>query len=160
VNTAFIETLQTVFRDAILGEIKNVITDAQASNGDLQHRGHVIGIALMCALDAISSYGYRGQHTAKFIRAHFPSNFHPFADGIYNAYRVSLVHKWNLFAATLYPDDMPIRDENGTVAFGLLTFFDALVSATEDYLNRLTTDAALQQNTLNRYSDLRNSARA
>jgi hypothetical protein len=159
IDSAFTETLQTIFRDAALGEIKNVISDIQAQNGDLQHRGHVVGIAIMCALDSIASYGYRGHHTAKFIRAHFPPEFHPFADDIYKLYRISLIHQWNLFEATLYPDHTPIRNDSGTIAFGLLSFFDALVSGTEDYLDQLSTEPALQQNTLNRYEELRKSAR-
>ena len=58
VNEDFICTLKRIFEESILGEISNVIDDALTANGDLQHRGHVVAISLMCALDAISSYGY------------------------------------------------------------------------------------------------------
>jgi hypothetical protein len=80
-----------VFEECILGEISNVISDVQQPHPDLRHRGHVIAIALMCALDAIASYGYRKHHVADFIRAHFHPDYHPHADQIYVLYRCSLV---------------------------------------------------------------------
>ncbi|HEY6388333.1 MAG TPA: hypothetical protein VIX91_21850 [Candidatus Acidoferrum sp.] len=55
----------------MLGEISNVLEDIRKSNGVLQHRGHVVAIALMCALDAVASYGYRGHYISDFIKAHF-----------------------------------------------------------------------------------------
>src|SRR5205823_15016393 len=58
VDEIFIGNLTAIVNDSMLDEIDNVIADTIKSNGDLQHRGHVIGIALWCALDAISSYGY------------------------------------------------------------------------------------------------------
>lgn len=159
VDSTFIDTLAEIFGTAIIGEIRNVISDIQSSNGTLEQRGHIIGIALMCALDSISSYGYRGRKVGKFVKAHFPAEYRPFADDLYNLYRLSLVHSWNLFAATLYPDQTPIRSENGTLAFGLLHFTDALVAATEDFLNTLATDVDLQGKTLWRYEELRQQAR-
>ncbi|MFZ0883604.1 MAG: hypothetical protein WAN14_09410, partial [Candidatus Acidiferrales bacterium] len=59
VDAAFIATLKAIFQDSMLFEIRNVVDDAHARNGDLRHRGHVVAVALMCALDAISCYGYR-----------------------------------------------------------------------------------------------------
>src|SRR5436309_7254487 len=53
VDEKFIKTLKQIFEDSILGEIAHVISDAHKCNGDLQHRGHVVAISLMCALDAI-----------------------------------------------------------------------------------------------------------
>jgi len=54
--------------------------DVQQRHPDLRHRGHVIAIALMCALDAIASYGYRKHYVADFIRAHFYPDYHPHAE--------------------------------------------------------------------------------
>src|SRR2546426_12209123 len=68
----FITVLRRVFNESMLDEIRNVVEDVKKSNGDLGHRGHVVAIALMCALDAVSSYGYRGEHIAKFVNNHFP----------------------------------------------------------------------------------------
>lgn len=159
VDYQFIETLKQIFEESVLGEISNVIEDIQKSNGDLEHRGHVIAIALMCALDAIASYGYRGQSMSAFIKAHFPSDYHPFADEIYTMYRISLVHRWNLFEASLHPDNTAVNRENGTIAFGLLNFFGALVLGTEHFLNTLATDTALQSNTLGKYEKFRQTVR-
>lgn len=75
VNEQFRDTLHRIFEESILAEINNVIADAHAQNGDLQHRGHVVAIALLCALDAISSYGYGarcGKQIPDFVREHFP----------------------------------------------------------------------------------------
>jgi hypothetical protein len=72
-----IDVLRKIFEESILNEIGNVITDV---GGDLRHRGHVVAIAILCALDAISSYGYgakSGKQIPDFIRAHFPAEFHP-----------------------------------------------------------------------------------
>jgi hypothetical protein len=122
------------------------MSDVQQVNRDLQHRGHVIAIALMCALTAISSYGYRGQHAAKFIRKHFRPDYHPYADQIYTLYRNSFMHSWNLFRASVYPDDTKIKLEGRVIA------------ATEGFLESLGSDATLQRNSLKRYKELRDSA--
>ncbi|HZW80924.1 MAG TPA: hypothetical protein VFF50_10660 [Candidatus Deferrimicrobiaceae bacterium] len=115
VDETFINHLKRIFEESILLEIRNVIDDAQENHGDLQHRGHVIAIALMCALDAIASYGYRNHHVGDFIKAHFRADYHAFADAIYQLHRNSLVHSWNLFEATIYPDHTKIKLENGAV---------------------------------------------
>jgi len=159
VNDKFVFTLKSIFEESILGEISNVIADVHKSNGDLQHRGHVVAIALMCALDAIASYGYRKHHISDFIKAHFRADYHPHADQIYELYRCSLVHSWNLFEAAICPDDTKIKLEGRSLTIGLLDLFDCLVPATEDFLEKLTYDPALQKNTLERYEELRNTAR-
>jgi len=159
VDEAFIHSLKQIFEESILGEINNVIADVHRSNGSLQNRGHVVAIAMFSALDAIASYGYRGHLVKKFIEAHFPPGYHPHATQIYDLYRNSMIHSWNLFEASIYPDDSPIRPEGTTLAFGLLNFFDALVGATGAFLEDLARDAALQGNTLRRYAELKRSAK-
>jgi hypothetical protein len=159
VDGRFIETLKEIFEYSILLEVMNVIGDAKKSNGSLAHRGHVIAIALMCALDAVASYGYRKHHVAEFIKAHFRRDYAAFAEDIYELHRCSLVHSWNLFEAAIYPDDTKIKKEGGVLAFGLLDFFDVLVQATEDFLERLGGEAALQANTLERYRELKATAK-
>ena len=42
----------------------------------MQHRGHVIAIALLCALDTASFYGYGEDGIPAFVQAHFPSEYH------------------------------------------------------------------------------------
>lgn len=162
VNEQFIDTLKRIFEESILGEIHNVINDAKERNGNLQHRGHVVAISLMCALDAISSYGYgaqNGRQIPPFIRAHLSPEYHPHADEIRTLYRNALVHSWNLFEAAIYPDQTAVKTENGTIAFGLLNLFDALVQGTENFLKAITNDMELQENALKRYSTLRETAR-
>lgn len=159
VDENFVFTLKQIFEESILGEIENVMSDVRQVNRDLQHRGHVIAIALMCALTAISSYGCRGQHAAKFIRRHFRADYQPHADEIYTLYRNSFMHSWNLFKASVYPDDTKVKLEGGAIAFGLLDFSQALVQATENFLECLEGDVGLQRNTLKRYKALRESAR-
>lgn len=155
----FIEVLKRIFEESILGEVRNVIEDITKSNGTLAFRGHVVAISMLCALDAISSYGYRGLKNGKFIAAHFPVEYRPYADQIYNLFRSSMVHSWNLFEASLYADNSPIRLEKGTLAFGLLNFFDALVAGTEDFLNCLPAGGDLLTNSIIRYEKLRATAK-
>lgn len=159
VEERFIFTLKRIFEESILGEISNVLGDVRRSNGGLHHRGHVLAIAMFSALDAIASYGYRGQRVKKFIEAHFSSEYHPYSAEIYDLYRNSMIHSWNLFEACIYPDDSTIRPEGTTVAFGLLNFFNTLVNATGQFLEALAYDGGLQGNTLRRYEELKRSAR-
>jgi hypothetical protein len=147
-----------ISRISILNEIENVIVDAKERNGDLQHRGHVVAISLMCALDAISSYGYRGEHIAKFVQNHFPEGYRPYADDLYELYRCSLIHSWNLFEAAILPGNEAVK-RNGSLSFGLLNFFDALRHGVADFFDKLPTDTSLQANTLRRYAKLRNIAK-
>jgi hypothetical protein len=156
----FIEVLKRIFEESILGEVRNVIEDITKSNGTLAFRGHVAAITMMCALDAISSYGYRNKKNGKFITAHFPHEYHPYAAHIYEVFRLSLVHSWNLFEASLYADNSPIRLEGSTLAFGLLNFFNALVVGTEDFLNCLPAGGDLLTNSINRYEELRATAKS
>jgi hypothetical protein len=159
VDEKFITTLKEIFEESVLGEVKNVIDDAHKAHGNLNHRGYVVALAMLCALDAIASYGYRNHHVADFIKAHFRPDYHPFTDEIYTLHRNSLVHSWHLFAATIYPDNTKIKSESGVVAFGLLDFFEELVHATQDFLNKLEGDPTLQKNTLARYARLQGTAK-
>ncbi len=163
VDEDFIETLKTIFEDSILGEINNVITDAKARPEGLRHRGHVVAIALLCALDAISSYGYgarSGNQIPEFVRAHFPADYHPYADALLRLYRHAMIHSWNLFEVSITPDNEAIAESAGSISYGLLNFFSALTAGAEDFLNTLdTTDKQLRTNTLNRYRTLKASAR-
>jgi hypothetical protein len=160
VDEAFIFALKRIFEESMLGEIRNVLQDVRRSSGSLQNRGHVLAIAMFSALDAIASYGYRGHRVRKFIEAHFPVEYHPHAAEIFNLYRNSMIHSWNLFEASIYPDDSNVRLEGGTLAFGLLHFFRVLVDGTGAFLEQLANDPALQSNTLGRYGELRSSAKS
>lgn len=163
VDEKFIFTLKRIFEESILGEIENVISDAQAQNGDLRHRGHVVAIALLCALDAISSYGYGarcGKQMPEFVVAHFPPKYRAHARSLLTLYRHAMVHSWNLFEVSITPGNEQIAKAGGTVSFGLLNFFDALKIAGGEFLEQLEHDARLQKNTLERYRQLRKTAKS
>jgi|ERR1051326_1459305 hypothetical protein len=158
---SLVETLREVFRGAMLNEIDNVIADAE---NDLRHRGHVVAIALLCALDAISSYGYgarNGKQIPEFVTAHFPAEYHPHGAAILKLYRHAMVHSWNLFGGAILPGDDPVAYDaaNEVLSFGLLNFREALSKGLNDYLKKLETDTALQGKTLDRYTKLKNSAK-
>lgn len=158
----FAMVLQRIFEVSMLIEITNVIEDASARSGSLEHRGHVLAISLLCALDAISPYGYGrlyGRQIPPFIRAHFPDEYRPFADAVLELYRHALVHSWNLFEVAITADSEGISANNGVISFGLLNFFDALKSATENFLEHLACEANLHTKALARYNALRRTAK-
>lgn len=158
----FAMVLKRIFEVSMLMEINNVIEDAAARNGSLEHRGHVVAISLLCALDAISSYGYgkkNGKQIPPFIRAHFPDEYRPFANAVLKLYRHALVHSWNLFEVAITPGNEGISADGGVISFGLLNLFDALKHATENFLEQLAREAKLQTKARTRYNALRRTAK-
>lgn len=169
------EVLGRIIRETIIEEIANVVGDVRKTNGDLQYRGHVIAIAMLCAVDTLSSYAFDasgskrcpackrgdkvGPRYTMFIEKFFPNEYRPFAANIYNLYRNAMIHSWNLFQVTIYPDDETVRDDQGTVSFGLLNFFTALQGAARRFLVDLESDGNLQAVALNRYRFLKRSAK-
>jgi hypothetical protein len=157
----FAMVLKRVFEVAILMEIKNVIDDAHARTGSLDHRGYVVAIALFCALDAISSYGYGAKNGAQvpgFIDAHFPAEYKPFANEILKLFRHASVHSWHFFKVGIHAGDEGISQNGDVISFGLLNFFNALVMATENFLEKLSRDEELQIKARGRYESLRKTA--
>ena len=160
-NLEFSLTLNRIIKETMLDEISNVISDANKVNGGLTHRGHVIILAMLCAVDSIASYAFTGSvgnRYGNFIKYYFPSNYKPFAEDIYKLYRNSSVHSWNLFEVAITPGDEPININGNSLSFGLINFFDALIIAVNNYLADLKSNKILQNISLNRYSKLKNSA--
>jgi hypothetical protein len=158
-EAGLVATIQQIFDESILCEIDNVIADA---GGNLEHRGHVVAIALLCAMDAISSYGYgrkNGKQIAPFVSAHFPIEYRSHAIDLVKLYRHAMIHGWNLFEAAILPGNDPPTNNGGVLCFGLLNLREALSKGTEDYLTKLATNNTLQNSTLICYRKLRNSAR-
>jgi hypothetical protein len=158
----FALVLKRIFEISMLLEINNVIADATARQGNLEHRGHVVVISLLCALDAISSYGYgakSGRQIPDFMRAHFPDQYRPFAESVLQAYRHAAVHSWNLFEVAITPGNESISGDGGVISFGILNFFEALKHATENFLEQLALDANLQTKSRDRYNALRLTAK-
>ena len=140
----------------MLTELRNVVNDVMSANASVvfpvEHRGHVIAVAYMCALDAVSAYGYKNRRVERFIKNHFPPAYKPHAKRIYPEYRVSLVHTWNLFGdVALLPGHEQVIDIGGQLEFGILNFADAFEAAVNDFLSKLATDTTLQNRALHRY---------
>jgi hypothetical protein len=154
-DSSFHDTVSKIFRQSMVDELRNVVRDIQTANpgaAPFSHRGHVVAVACVCALDAISLYGYKNRNVKKFIRNHFPHEYRPYASRIYPDYRHNFVHAWNLFgSAALLPGREPISEQNGRVSFGLLNFVDAFDEGVEDFLSKMKTDDELQQRALYRY---------
>jgi hypothetical protein len=165
------KTLKEIFEDSLLLEIRNVINDAPT----LEHRGHVVALAILCAIDTLSSYAFTdiniekcskcnrgdgvGPNYQKYIERFFPNEYNPFAKRIYKLYRNSITHSWNLFEAGMSPGDNEIQEDRGVVVFGLLNFFKSMEISVEKFIQELEIDPALQQSALYRYTELKNTAK-
>lgn len=170
----FEKYFQAIIKGAIIDELDNGINDILRSNGSLLHRGHVVGIALLCAVDTVSSYAYHtvikppcpkcgrgdkvGPKYTTFISNHFPAEYKPYAEELYGLYRNSLVHSWHLFRAALLPGIEPIKKDGNSISFGLLNLHQAIKSAISDFFTTLHQEPGLQQSVINRYVQLKSSA--
>ena len=158
---SFSQTLERIIKETMLDKIGNVISDAQIVNGDLTHRGHVVVLAILCAIDSIASYAFNGgvgTRYKNFISTYFPSDYQPFSNDIYLSYRNSSVHSWNLFQVAIYPGNETITINNGSLSFGLINFYNALIVAVDNFLSDLPNSPTLQIKSLRRYSELRRTA--
>lgn len=170
-NDEFKQVLERIFRESLLNEIENVINDAPT----LEHRGHVIALSILCAIDALSSYAFNdlraekcqncgrsdrvGPRYKKYVEEFFSEDYKPYAEKIYKLYRNSITHSWNLFQAAMLPGNEQIREKIGVIVLGLKNFFQALNSSLDIFLDRLKCDKRLQKSALARYKWLKQSAR-
>lgn len=155
----FGQVLKTIFEDSLIVEIKNVINDAPT----LEHRGHVVALAILCAIDAVAAYAYSGGvglRYKKYIKSFFPDEYKPYSEKIYKLYRNSIVHSWNLFEAAILPGNELICEDNGSIVFGLKNFFNALKYSINTFILQLDSNTSLQTNALLRYKELKKSAKA
>ncbi len=149
--------IKRIFEGAIFAEINNVIEDAIIRTKNLDGRGFVVCVSMLCALDAISAYGYGGNsggQIPEFIRVHFPKDYRPFAMNIKKLCRNNSVHGWNLYGAEIHAGNEEIKYRNNRLSFGLLNFFDALKFGTEDFLNQLAHTQELQKMARARYGQV------
>lgn len=163
-NEDFAGVFERIIRETILDELKNVVGDIVKSHGSLQHRGHVVGAGLMCALEVLSTYGYRSKDGSKgsvrmYVQKHFPDEYKPYAAKFYDMYRNDLVHQWNLFSAALLPGNEPVTGKHGIMQFGLLNFLDAFSRSIDDFLDTLSSNEKVQYQCVDRYRRLRKRAR-
>ena len=171
-SSEFKRTLEIIFRESLINEIKNVINDAPT----LEHRGHVIALSILCAIDTLSSYAFSELKTEKcqncgrsdsvspkykkYIEEFFPEDYKPHARKIYKLYRNSITHSWNLFQAAMLPGEEKIEESNGVIIFGLKNFFQALNNSIDNFLDKLNKNEKLQESALARYRGLKQSARS
>jgi hypothetical protein len=174
-NDDFLEVIKRIFNETIIAEIDNVIEDAINSIGSIEHRGHVIAIAQLCAIDTLSSYAFFDKNAqrcnmcgmtdskirkyTKFIEEYFPDDYKKFGKEIYKLYRNSMVHSWNLFEVAILPDETEPHKNGSNLIYGLLNFQKALKFATDNFLKKLSKDTTLQDNVLMRYSELQKTAK-
>jgi len=170
-DSEFKDTLRIIFEESLISEINNVIKDAPT----LEHRGHVVALSILCAIDTLSSYAFKdlkskpckkcgrgdnvGRRYQKYIENFFPREYQPFAKKIYKLYRNSITHSWNLFEAGMTPDAQRITEINGVINLGLFDFFTALAFSLNNFMERLKVDTVLQTTALARYSELKRTAR-
>ncbi len=172
-DTDFQRILERIIYETIIGEIENVILDARSSGRGLVHRGHVIALAMFCAIDALSAYAFKsttdacatcgrgdrvGPRYKRFISEFFPGRYRPYTEDLYNLYRNSMVHSWNLFKVGILPGCKQIYRKGGAVAFGIPSFFKALTTACDNFFRALSSDSDLQEACLARYKALKASA--
>lgn len=174
-NEDFGKQFRWIVESTVVSEVENVIGDVLRSNGSVVHRGHVLLIALLCAIDSLSSYAYGGSlaiHVCpaclrrdrvgprfeRFVSDFFPPAYAPYAHDLYVAYRNASVHSWHLFQVALLPGEEEIGNEGGSLSFGLLNLAGALRYAVDGFLEELDEDADLQRSVLARYRQLRTSA--
>jgi hypothetical protein len=174
-NEEFAKQFRWIIETTVIGELENVIGDVLRSHGSIEHRGHVLLIPLLCAIDTLSSYAHglsiatracpkcgRGDRVGprfeRFVTDYFPSGYAPYAHELYGLYRNASVHSWHLFQVALFPGHEEIREEGGSLSFGLLNLAGALRRAVEEFMAELNEDEELQRNVLTRYRELRRSA--
>lgn len=171
-NDDFGVVLKKIFHESLLLEIENVITDAPT----LEHRGHVVALSILCAIDTLSSYAFRaansdrcsscgrtdkvGPRYKKYIQEFFPAEYNGFSDGIYHLYRNSITHSWNLFEATMLLGNELIKEENGTIILSIRNFFQAFKKSVDIFIEKLKEDNTIQVTALQRYRELRRTARS
>ena len=171
---AFADVLERIIQETVLDEITNVISDAQKVQGTLEHRGHVIGLSMLCAIDTLAAYTFPptnvpcpscgrgdtvGPNYRSFITEYFPADYQLFAEQLYTLYRSTMVHSWNLFGVGILPGDENISNDGGVLFFGLLNFNAALKTAFGQYKDALAADAEVQKASLARYRQLKATAR-
>lgn len=175
-NDNFGKILKSIFIESLVLEIKNIISDMPKTKDgipNIEHRGHVLVLSILCAIDTLSSYAFyntdiercsqcgRGDSISiryqKYIDNFFPKEYKLFSKKIYKLYRNPITHSWNLFKATMLPGNDGIKEINGVVILGLLNFFNALEYSINSFIKKLKEDKNLQKSALLRYDELQSS---
>lgn len=155
----FKHTLSRILNETILGEIKNVMNDSKKLK--FGGRGHIIGLAIFCAIDTLASYftfnKAVGKRYKNFIKGYFPEPYKSYSKAIYDFYRNEMTHSWNLFSVAIQYEGTKITDSGMTI--GLIDIYKALASALNEALKAYDKDSKIRESCLNRYNTLRKSSR-
>lgn len=164
----FLRIFSTIVDETITKEFENVLSDIRnCSREGLKHRGHVIAVALLCAIDAVATYGYDDasikngrvkMRYTNFITNHFPADYRQYAEKIYLQYRNASAHGWHFLEVSITPDNTPLQDSNGHLSVGLLNLFQALKTGINDFVSTLNQNPNLQSKTIIRYTQQRDRA--
>ena len=165
-DSRLVSVLRELLHEGMLAELENVCSDAIRCNpGGLQGRGHVVGVAMMAILDAVSCFASPKERQCEripsFIQRYFPREYHVIAQDISDWYRNGLVHEWFMRKVAFLPGTELLRVEpNEAPVVGLLAFKAALESAVALYLTELTTDEGVRRRAGDRYRTLQSDVRA
>ncbi len=138
-------------------------------------RGHVIALAIFCAIDAISSYFLSNKETEKccecgrgdnvgprykeYIKRFFPEPYNNFAEKLYILYRCTLTHNWNLFEIAITPSYNQDINAKDIHILGLKEFFKALSRSVCSAFDEFDRDENIKSSYLHRYKNLRKIAK-
>lgn len=165
-EASFVDTLERLFKEGMLAELENVCSDILArGKGGLQGRGHVIGIAMMSALDSLSQFAYptERQHVRipQFVEKFFPNEFYAIREELNTGYRNGLIHEWFMRFVAFLPGSEPISIQaNGSPVLGLLTFKSGLTHSVDRFLEALRAHQELRNAAAQRYHTLQANTRS
>ena len=165
-DVLFVDVLDRLFKEGMLAELENVCSDVLAhGNGGLQGRGHVIGIAMMSALDSLSQFAHPAekQHVRipQFVEKFFPNEFYTIREELNTGYRNGLIHEWFMRFVAFLPGAEPISIQtNGSPVLGLLTFKSGLTHSVDRFLEELRANQELRNVAAQRYHTLQANTRS
>jgi len=165
-DSLFADILERLFRQGMLAELETVCSDILAhSDVGLQGRGHVVGVAMMSALDSLSQFAHPDdrQHIRipKYIQNYFPPEFAVIRNELNSGYRNGLIHEWFMREVAFLPGTEPISIQaNGSPVLGLLTFKSGLAHSVDRFLEALRNNQDSRTVAARRYATLQTQTRS
>jgi hypothetical protein len=165
-DSGFVDILEQLFVRGMLDELEATFSDILAHNKTgLQGRGHVVGIAMMSALDSLSQFAYPSerQHVRipQFVQDYFPQEFNVIREELNSGYRNGLIHEWFMREVAFLPGTEPISIQpNGSPVLGLLTFKSGLTHSINKFVEALRSNSQLRTTAAQRYTFLQSHTRS
>jgi hypothetical protein len=162
----FVDILERLFREGMLDELEATCADILAQNKTgLQGRGHVVGIAMLSALDSLSQFAYPSERQyiriPKYVQDYFPPEFEVIREELNSGYRNGLIHEWFMREVAFLPGTEPISIQaNGSPVLGLLTFKAGLIRSVDRFVEALRTDDNRRTTAARRYMTLQTQTRS